>query len=268
MRIQLRHKTDYEYAQPVLGAVQYLRLTPRSGPSQTVNRWRVTCQGATLSEWTDHFGNICHSLVLTRPRERLSLDVSGDVTTIETNGVIPPGLTALPPPVFLRATPYTAPDTRLRKYAQGFRAAFKADQIAGLHELMLAVNRDVAYGNGDTDVHTTAAEALAEGRGVCQDHAHIFVAVCRILGIPARYVSGYLASGLGAEEHGASHAWAEVLVPDLGWISFDPTNGVSATNAYVRTAVGLDYGDAGPVRGVRTGGGEELMNVVITLNSQ
>jgi transglutaminase-like putative cysteine protease len=248
--------------------VQYLRLTPRSGPSQTVNRWRVTCQGADLTEWSDHFGNICHTLVLTRPRERLSLDVSGDVKTIETNGIIPLGLTALPPAVYLRETSYTISDTRLRKFAAQFRAAFKADRVAGLHELMLAINAEVVYTEGGSDVHTTAAEALTDGKGVCQDHAHVFIAVCRILGVPARYVSGYLASGDGAEDHGASHAWAEALVPDLGWVSFDAANGVSATSAYVRTAVGLDYGDAGPVRGVRTGGGEEAMTVTIALNSR
>lgn len=268
MRIQIRHTTGYEYSSPVLRAVQYLRLTPRSGPSQTVNRWRVTCQGAALSEWTDHFGNICHTLVLTRPRENLALEVTGDVKTIETNGVLPLGLTSLAPEVFLRETSYTESDARLRKFASGFRASMKEDRVAGLHELMLAVNGEIVYGEGDSDVHTTAAEALADGKGVCQDHAHVFISACHILGIPARYVSGYLASGQGTEDHAASHAWAEALVPGLGWVSFDPANGVSATDAYVRTAVGLDYGDAGPVRGVRTGGGEEAMDVVITMNSQ
>ena len=268
MRIQIRHTTDYEYSEPVLGAVQYLRLSPRSGPSQTVNRWRVACHGAALTEWTDQFGNICHTLVLTRPRDRLALEVTGDVKTIETNGVVPVGLTALPAEVYLRETSYTTPDARLRKFATGFRQEIRQDRVAGLHSMMLAIRNEVAYEDGETHVHTTAAEALADGKGVCQDHAHILISACRLLGIPARYISGYLANGDGTEEHGASHAWAEAYVPDRGWVSFDPANGVSATTAYVRTAVGLDYGDAGPVRGVRTGGGEESMNVVISMNSQ
>lgn len=268
MRVQIRHATDYEYSEPVLGTVQYLRLTPRSGPSQTVHTWRVTCRGAALSEWTDHFGNICHTMVLTRPRDRLALDVVGEVQTLETSGVLPFGTTALSPDVYLRETSYTVPDPRLRKFAGKFRAAMRKDVIAGLHDLMMAINDAVEYSEGETDVKTTAARALADAKGVCQDHAHIFIAACRILNIPARYVSGYLASGQGGEVHAASHAWAEAVVPDLGWVSFDAANGVSASNAYVRTAVGLDYGDAAPVRGVRTGGGDERMNVVITMNSQ
>jgi transglutaminase-like putative cysteine protease len=87
--------------------------------------------------------------------------------------------------------------------------------------------------------------------------------VCRTLGIPARYVSGYLTHGFGHEAHAASHAWAEAFVDYLGWVGFDPTNGTSATEAYVRIAVGLDYAEAGPVRGVRNGGGLETMTVIV-----
>ncbi len=261
MRIQIRHTTGYEYSTPVLRAVQYLRLTPRSGPSQTVNRWRVTCQGAALSEWIDHFGNICHTLVLTRPRDNLALEVIGDVQTIETNGIIPLGLTALAPEVFLRETSYTASDARLRKFAAGFRASMKEDRVAGLHELMLAVNGEIVYGEGDSDVHTTAAEALADGKGVCQDYAHLAVGLCRQLGVPARYVSGYFfaandatgAAVVGDSAEVQTHAWFEAAIPGAGWLALDPTNALAVGERHVTIGRGRDYDDVPPIRGVYAG---------------
>lgn len=270
MLIRIAHRTDYRYDHPVLGSVQYLRLTPRSGPGQTVNSWRVSCQGADLTEWTDHFGNLCHTLVVKRPTSAIGITVGGEVRTYDTNGVLPPGLTALPPVAYLRGRRYTEPDAAIRKLAAAHRATLRKDRVAGLHTLMIAIHEAVAYSEGDTHVHTTAAEALAEGKGVCQDHAHLFIACCRHLGVPARYVSGYLGSGAtaGTVQHSASHAWAEALVPDLGWVSFDPANAVSATELYVRVAVGFDYADASPIRGVRTGGGEEALDVVVELNGQ
>jgi transglutaminase-like putative cysteine protease len=113
-----------------------------------------------------------------------------------------------------------------------------------------------------TDATTTAAEALAAGHGVCQDFAHIFAAAARLLGIPARYVSGHLARAEHLQQD-AAHAWAEALVPDLGWVAFDPANGVCADDAYVRVAIGLDYLDAAPIRGARRGGGMEQLTVAV-----
>ena len=112
---------------------------------------------------------------------------------------------------------------------------------------------------------TTAAEAFASRRGVCQDHAHILIAAVRRLGIPARYVSGYLWTGNAGEALSAGHAWAECRVEGLGWVSFDPANGICATDAYVRVAAGFDYATACPVRGVRTGGGAERMTTEVRL---
>ena len=266
MRILVQHRTEYRYSRPLQHSIQYVRLTPRSGTSQTVNRWKVHSPGADLAEWADQYGNICHTLVIARPVTSVMLEVSGDVRTIDTAGVIPAGTTALPVEVYLRETNYTRADGPLAKFARMFRKSLAADPLGGLHELMLAIRDAVAYETNASTVHTTAAETLAVGRGVCQDHAHLFVAVCRQLGVPARYVSGYLGHGEGPQQTTASHAWAEALVPELGWVSFDCSNGVSATDAYVRIAVGLDYADTGPLRGVRTGGGAEILDVTVELS--
>ena len=114
----------------------------------------------------------------------------------------------------------------------------------------------VAYEVGVTNTHTTAADALKDGRGVCQDHAHVFISAARSLGIPARYVSGYLLAGTGDEPSDANHAWAEAWLDGLGWVGFDPANGVCPTDRYVRLASGLDAAFAAPIRGTRRGGGK------------
>ena len=116
---------------------------------------------------------------------------------------------------------------------------------------------------GATDSETTASEAFAAGHGVCQDHAHIFIGLARKIGIPTRYVTGYLLTGTGASST-ASHAWAEALVPDLGWVGFDPANNTSPTAHYVRVAMGIEAANISPVRGSRRGGGlKETMDVAV-----
>jgi transglutaminase-like putative cysteine protease len=268
MRIAISHATLYRYTEPLMGSSQYLRLTPRSGPGQTVNRWKLACPGAELTEWTDHFGNVCHTLIAARALDRLTVEVVGEVVTADINGVVPAGQTDMPHEVYLRDSTYAAPDVKLAKFAAGFRRAVAADRIEGLHRVMSAIRDAVDYQIGETQVTTTAAEAYRRGRGVCQDHAHVFLAVARQLGVPARYVSGYLARQEGTRQESASHAWAEAAVADLGWVSFDCANGISATEAYVRLAVGLDYADAGPIRGVRMGGGEEKLTVKLDVSGR
>ena len=113
----------------------------------------------------------------------------------------------------------------------------------------------MAFDTSPTGTTTTAAQAFALKRGVCQDLSHIFIAAARSLGVPARYIGGHFHRSDGVTDQEAGHAWAEAHVPDLGWVAFDPTNGISATDAHVRVAVGLDYLGAAPVRGSRQGGG-------------
>jgi transglutaminase-like putative cysteine protease len=194
--------------------------------------------------------------------------VCGLVRTRDTNGVVGTATSELPPEIYLRETPYTVIAPSIADFAAPFEPKIKRDAIEGLHEIMMAIADAVEYRKGETHVHTTGAEALEQGAGVCQDHAHIFCAACRALGVPARYVSGYMTHYAGHEGHAASHAWAEALVDYLGWVGFDPTNRACATEAYIRTATGLDYGEASPVRGVRSGGGTETMSVKVSFPTQ
>jgi transglutaminase-like putative cysteine protease len=132
---------------------------------------------------------------------------------------------------------------------------------------MERVRDRVDYRTGVTDTMTTAAQALASGAGVCQDHAHLFIAAARVLNVPARYVGGYLWTGKDDAEYEASHAWAEAYIEDIGWVGFDPSNRALPSEAYIRTAIGLDYWSAAPVRGVWRGDGDEALAVKVRVTA-
>jgi transglutaminase-like putative cysteine protease len=265
MRIHISHATTYHYETPPSGVTQVLRLTPRNHDSQYVCDWRielsVDCQ---LHQHEDAFGNITHSFTADGPFNELSVTVEGDVDTQDTLGVVTGSVERFPPSLFLRETALTRADAAIVDFAESVRAsAGDADTLALLHVLLGTLNREIKFDTDPTHAATTAAEAFALHRGVCQDLTHIFIAAARQLGLPARYIGGhfYRVDGVTAQE--AGHAWAEAYVEHLGWVGFDPTNGISATEAHVRVAVGLDYLGAAPVRGTRFGGGGETLSVAV-----
>jgi transglutaminase-like putative cysteine protease len=198
------------------------------------------------------------------------------VETQDSNGVVAGLSKAIPPRVFLKETPQTRPDAAIRALAQwadqsaahaAAHAAARAGAIERLHALAAAVRDRVEYVKGATHAHTGAAEALSDGKGVCQDHAHIFISAARTLGIPARYVTGYLVVE-GPDPANASHAWAEAYVEALGWVGFDVANRVCPTDRYVRLACGLDAGYAAPIVGSRRGGAGEHLDVSVAVQQQ
>lgn len=267
MRIRISHETVYQYDQPPNGVIQNLRLTPRNHDGQFVIDWRVeVSQDCRLDEHEDAFGNISHAFTADGPFSSLSVRVDGEVETQDTNGFVRGAVERFPPSLFLRETPLTLPDEGLIAFAEELRAAGHDGTLGLMHTLMDRLHDDITYDTDPTNPGTTAAEAFTLKRGVCQDATHIFLAVARTLGVPARYVGGYFhrADGVTAQE--AGHAWAEAFVPDYGWIAFDPTNGMCATDAHVRVAVGLDYLGAAPVRGTRYGGGAETMSIAVQVD--
>ncbi len=268
MKFTVQHETVYYYTLPVHYSIQQLRLTPRLEPHQRVLSWDIDAPGR-LRRFVDAYGNVTHTIVLTAPHNQIRIAVRG-VLEIEplVNGRLPvtsdtPG-TALSPLVYTVATPLTAVDETVRTFAAQHLAPGKrsADFVA----LAEAICGAVQYESGITEVTSTAAQALAIGRGVCQDHAHLFIACCRAAGVPARYVSGYVHPGDTPEA--ASHAWADVWVDGEGWVSVDITHRGYTQERHCRLAIGRDYMSAAPVRGVRTGGGEELLEVHVTVRSE
>jgi transglutaminase-like putative cysteine protease len=261
MRIHVRHETVYAYTTSPKYVIQKLRLSPRSHEGQYVRRWRIEVdQDCRLIETADAFGNIVHSFTLHDQVDELRIAVEGEIETEETAGVVRGAVERLPLALYLRETDLTEPDDAIGTYATRFRHD-PADRLPALHDMLTDLHDQIRYDPGRTDSGTTAIDAFGLGHGVCQDFAHIFIAAARSLDIPARYVGGYLVQSDGTVSSEAGHAWAEAHVGDLGWVGFDPSNGVCVTEGYVRVAIGLDYLGAAPVRGSQAGGQTESLAV-------
>ncbi len=276
MRLRILHETVYRYLSPASRAIQILRLTPRGHEGQFVINWRIDVdRDCRLHASTDPFGNRVHSFTVEGPLDGLVITAEGEIETVDMNGLVRDQVERVPAGVFLRETPLTVADEGIRDFAAATAARAGTNPLDVFHALMLGIGERMRFDVNATDTGTSATEAFGHGHGVCQDFAHVFIAAARHLGHPARYVGGYLfqpglvqrqsqdarGQAQSVEAQDAGHAWAEALVPDLGWVGFDPANGVSPTDAYVRVAVGLDYLGAAPVRGTRYGGGGESLSV-------
>ncbi|MCW1242959.1 transglutaminase family protein [Pseudomonas sp. SAICEU22] len=258
MRLSISHETAYHYEDQVRASIQYLRLTPHDSERQHVLSWQLDLPRPVRSQ-LDPFGNILHVLTLDEPHETIIIGARGQVDIDPSREAEHESQSALP---FLRFTRLTEADEALRAFAQA-QCKQRRDRAA-LIDLMHALNQHMTYMLGSTEVETSAAQAFAGRSGVCQDHAHAFLACARSLGVPARYVSGYLFNA--DSEHLASHAWAEAWLDDA-WYSFDVTNQLARPERHLKLAVGLDYLDACPVRGMRRGGGFEQMHAKVLVTS-
>lgn len=266
MLISVRHVTRYVYTEPVSYTVQSLRLTPAPFKGQRIAGWQVRVTGCPKPlEFRDGFGNTVQLMTISTPHSELTIEAAGTVETEDCNGVVAGLPKSIPPRVFLKETPQTRPDAAIRALAQSVAGAGAIEQ---LHALAAAVRDRVEYVKGATDAHTGAAEALGDGKGVCQDHTHIFISAARTLGVPARYVTGYLLLDDPETAVSASHAWAEAHVETLGWVGFDVANRVCPTDRYVRLACGLDAGYAAPIAGSRRGGAGESLNVCVAVQQE
>ena len=267
MRIRISHLTSYAYGTPATSVIQMLRLTPRNHDGQYVARWRIDVStDCRLDQHEDAFGNLTHAFSTEGPCSELAVMVEGEVEMRDTQGIVRGTVERFPPSLYLRTTALTTPDAEIAAFAAASRDAADGNVLNLLHRMLERLHDDMVYDTDPTQPATTAAEAFALKRGVCQDLTHIFIAAARSLAIPARYIGGYFRRDDGVHEQQAGHAWAEAFVPELGWVAFDPANGLCATDAHVRVAVGLDYLGAAPLRGTRYGGGGEILSVKVRVD--
>ncbi len=260
MRLVITHVSEYRYDSPSGSAVQALRLTPSPIRGQTVLSWTIEAPGyAAACSYTDGFGNHVDLISASGELTVVRVSARGEVETSDTGGVVGWTGEAVTPGAFLRVSPVTALSPEIAAMAE---AVHQSDRLSTCHALMETVSERVAYVTDSTDAQTTAAAAFVNGRGVCQDHAHIFITAARSLGIPARYVTGYLLLEDGAAAP-AHHAWAEALLDDLGWVGFDAANCLCPTERYVRLGIGLDAASAAPIRGIRRFAGRESLSVQV-----
>ena len=246
MKLLVRHQTIYRYESSAGRVAMRLKLMPVNTPSQKVLEWQVSVNGEVVDGFRPNsFGEMEAIWVRHDRLDDAVIVAEGLVDTCDTHGVLGRPAGGVHGRYFLRDTPLTRASDAICDMAKSLPASGTLDW---LHALSDAVNEAVAYRSGVTTSRTTAAEAFALGTGVCQDHAQIFIAAARAMAIPARYVSGYLLAEEGHALH-ETHGWAEALVPDLGWVGFDPSNRVCVTERYLRLACGLDADAAAPIRG-------------------
>lgn len=259
MDLSISHTTHYRFDQPVSYALQQVRLRPCDDPLQKVVNWGLQIEGGTVAaSYTDHHGNLTDLIVADPDATEVILTAAGQIRTSNTLGILGQVYGAAPLWYWSQATELTQPGGAITALSRTISNL--DDPLDDLHRLSARILSDLPYASGHTYADTPAEKALQASGGVCQDHAQIMIAAVRAAGLPARYVSGYLMMNDRVEQD-ASHAWAEVHTPTLGWVGFDVSNGISPDPRYVRIATGRDARDAAPVRGMRLGQSHETMIV-------
>lgn len=265
MRLSIRHTTRYVFENPVVYGLQQLRKTPKSSRQQSVQRWETSVEGGKKElSFEDHHTNLVELISFEKGVAEMVVRCDGEVEIADTHGIVGPHRGPTPLWLFRRATALTRPGPGCRALV---RAVAGESDLDRLHALSRVIHGAVAYRPGASRADWSAEEAVSAGAGVCQDHAHVFLACAREMGFPARYVSGYLMMD-GGDRQEAMHAWAEAYLGGLGWVGFDVSNQISPDLRYVRVATGLDYGEAAPVKGTQVGGMGEALSVEIEVAQQ
>lgn len=265
MFLTINHTTRYRFDAPVVYGLQQLRKTPKSSYNQKVISWETRIVGGRKEVvFEDHHRNTTELISFEPETVEMSVICEGEVEITDTNGILGVHVGKSPLWLYEKSTPRT-------EAGQGARALIKGiprdRTVQRLHDLSERIRSEVAYTLNASEPDWSAEDALEAGKGVCQDHTHIFLACARLLGFPSRYVSGYLMLNDTTMQE-AMHAWAEAHVDGLGWVGFDVSNGISPDTRYVRVATGLDYSDAAPISGTRIGGASEEMDVRIKVVQQ
>ena len=258
MKLMINHQTHYEYSENACNSIQYIKMTPFNNAHQNVHYWDVSVPGEHIKK-VDVFNNIWITSTQRFDYQYMTIMAQG-IVELNTNTVL--GLTdRLNPYLFMQPTPNTICSPEMKEFAHRFVPEINYGNLVKLAGEILDY---MPYIPQTTTVMTSAIDAFQHQQGVCQDHSHVFIAMCKTLGLPARYVSGYL--HVANQPHLASHAWSEVFFNNT-WYSFDISNQLFSPNSHVYVAVGRDYLDVAPIRGVREKGGTELMHTVVQVLS-
>ncbi len=281
MFYSIRHVTRFRYTGPVRESVMELRMQPRSESTQAVRNFQIsTSPRVQLFAYTDHFGNAVYHFNLLREHRELRIDVQS-VVEMAQRETLPAEADSLEWDRynelnlkaehydFLADSTFARDGAQLRAFTQDRGLCTPTgDTLTALRNLNTVIYRNFEYEPGVTEVHSPIEHALSEGRGVCQDFAHIMIAIARSWRIPTRYVSGYLYHRRHDRDRSASdasHAWVEAYLPSFGWIGFDPTNNMMPGERHIRVAVGRDYADVPPTRGTFKGDAGNELAVAVTV---
>ncbi|GAA5144935.1 transglutaminase family protein [Prosthecobacter algae] len=276
MRLRVRHLTRFHYDGPVLDSYNDARLCPVSDPLQRCASFDLRLNpDVPMHTHRDFYLNRVDHFELHQPHETLEVEARSLIETRSDTRSAPPSslpLEALNDPKvnenyfdFVVESKFVSQNVAIWREAVDIIGQSVTDIWTDSVKLGQYVHSIFSYDPDWTHVHTNAAEALKDRRGVCQDYAHVMIALCRSQGIPARYVSGYFYNGKTGDENEASHAWMEVFLPNYGWKAWDPTHNREADSRYIKLAIGRDYDDAKPVSGRFRGKGKQHMDVIVQI---
>jgi transglutaminase-like putative cysteine protease len=279
MIYSVRHLTRFRYKPAVRESIMEVRMQPRSEANQRCLGFDLKVKpDALIHQYRDFFGNVVHHFDIAGRHTELNLKAQSVVEVLS-----PPIAQSKTPATWeqldatvqsgaywemVQPSDFARPTPLLEELAREMNVQRKSTPLETLLDLNHQIKRVFAYVPNATNVDSPIDHAISERKGVCQDFAHVMIALVRCLGVPCRYVSGYLfhANGDGTQSaEGASHAWAEALLPGLGWTGFDPTNDMLCGERHIRVAVGRDYAEVPPTRGVYKGGGEGELTVSVTV---
>jgi transglutaminase-like putative cysteine protease len=268
MKLKVAHTTVFEYDAPVYETATELRLHPGI-PKAREFSLSVTPQPTRIYDYADFYGNTVHHFNLLQSHRRLEIVANMVVETAFTN------VPALVDPRhdillldFLAESRYVRFDPALCEFARSFQGV--TDRMALAEAICREIHEQFVYETGVTGVHSTSSEVMNLRRGVCQDFAHVMLAACRWLGVPARYVSGYFYGGVDTEaQDRASHAWCEIYCgPEFGWWAYDPTHQqLFVDERYIKIGTGRDYADVTLVRGTFKGNATEKLGVTVRISA-
>lgn len=304
MKLYISHVTQYSYAEPITDSVNEIRLTPSTNERQSCYNHSIFIEpNASLFTYEDCFGNRVHAFSVNGPHAKLTIRTNTTVVTTESFNqeesihkqqlkpaeawarltsdesvdrfiefLLPTSYTEVTPEIvtFMEQVPLVGAVHETAVAAEG-SVMVDVTPMVGIYEWLTALSKHIRtsfiYDPSATNVRTKASEMIAMRRGVCQDFAHLMIAVCRAKGVPARYVSGYHfvgdLQGGSADFEQASHAWVEAYVPKVGWCGFDPTNESPIGERYVKLGHGRDYKDIVPVKGIYHGTGQQSLQVTV-----
>ena len=252
MKIEIEHTTNYKYKNPIGGLIQTTKLHPSSHNGLEVLEWEVNRDIGNKSKiYIDAEANHIQNYTNNNKINSIKFVVKGIVETKDTKGVYYNSLDKINPMVYLRNTYLTKSDNLINELAFDSCNNIKSDdKLSIAHNLLKLVSERVEYKPLTTSQETTAIVAYKQKKGVCQDQAHIMISAARSIGIPARYVNGYMHNNSHSSEYQSTHAWAEFYIDNLGWVGFDSTNNCSPDERYIRVSCGLDANYAAPIKGV------------------
>ena len=263
MLLTINHTTNYEYDDNLLGLIQTTKLTPSPSNGLKILDWTVKRNNKSGGEiFRDGEGNNIINFKGEPSEKEIKFVVKGEVETIDTNGVYESLNDKIDPYVYLRSTILTLPNDKIKELASiASKDCSNEDTVTIAHDLMLLIAKKIKYEPYTTNTNTTAAMSIDQEKGVCQDQAHIMISAARYLGIPSRYVNGYMHKNRNDSEFQATHAWAELYIDKLGWVGFDPTNQCCPDERYIRVSCGLDASYAAPIRGIFYGNTAEKLDI-------